>query len=279
MSWFPSSHVLWIAALVSPIAAAAQNGGFIVKLGTDTISIERYQRSATKIDGTILRRLPQTSMLKYTIGLTADGSPISYEQVTLRADGSPLPTAPSPLRMTFTGDSVIRQLVQNGQPVMLRAAAPKGTLPGIGGSLLATELMIGTARRVGAVYLIGVGPQQAAPNKQDVRFFGSDSAEIVAGGFRTGVKLDASGKVLRTDGSLTTQKFIGSPMADARIEAIAAEWAAKDAVGQAAGAASTRDTVNAMIGGANVWIDYGRPAKRGREIWRSSTLRRIEKRF
>src|ERR1035437_2624808 len=33
------------------------------------------------------------------------------------------------------------------------------------------------------------------------------------------------------------------------------------------GVASTRDTVSANVGGANVWIDYGRPAMRGREIW------------
>ena len=33
------------------------------------------------------------------------------------------------------------------------------------------------------------------------------------------------------------------------------------------GQPSTRDTVNARVGDANVWIDYGRPAKRGRVIW------------
>ncbi|MGH9204516.1 MAG: DUF2911 domain-containing protein, partial [Vicinamibacterales bacterium] len=81
------------------------------------------------------------------------------------------------------------------------------------------------------------------------------------------MKLNQSGQVVRGDGSLTTQKFIATPETSADLAAIGAAWAAKDAAGQSMGAASTRDTVNASVAGANIWIDYGRPAKRGRAIW------------
>lgn len=262
-------HSLIRSALLTatvPTLAAAQVGGFVTLLGKDTVSVERYERTANRIDGQIVRRSPQTSVLRYSLTFNADGSVATYEQAVLRPDGSAAPNS-APQRMTFTADSVIRQIVQNGQPTTLRAAAPKGTLPGIGGSTLAVEMVLATARREGAVFVMGFAPQQAAPNKQDVRFMGADSAEVIAAGFRTGYKLGANGQVLRSDGSLTTQKFITTPAPSVNIGTLASAWAAKDAAGQALGATSTRDTLRATVGAATVTIDYGRPAARGREIW------------
>ena len=118
-----------------------------------------------------------------------------------------------------------------------------------------------------ASHTIGVNAQQAAPVPVTVRLIGSDSAEVITQGFRTGFKLDANGRIIRGDGSLTTQKFVATPVTSPDLSAIAAAWAAKDAAGQPMGVASTRDTVTATVAGANIWIDYGRPAKRGRAIW------------
>lgn len=260
----PSTVIPFVLLLGLP--AQAQTGAYVVQLGKDTVAVERFERFTNRVDGQIVRRSPVTSVLRYSLTLNADGNVATYEQSVLRPDGSAAPNAASQ-RMTFTGDSVLRQVVQNGQTVTLRAAAPAGTLPGIGGSVLFNELVLATAKRLGSVHVIGFSPQQAAPNKQDVRWIGSDSAEIVAAGFRTGFKLAGDGKVLRMDGTLTTQKFIGTPVGSVNIGTIASAWAAKDAAGQALGAASTRDTVNATVGDAKIWIDYGRPAARGREIW------------
>ncbi len=259
-------HRLLLLASVAPAIAMAQVGGFVTMLGTDTISVERYERTANRIDGQIVRRAPQTSILRYSIVFGADGRVTSYDQAVLRPDGSAAPNA-APQRMTFANDSLTRQVTQNGQQVSSTIAAPAGTLPGIAGSILGAELVIATARRTGAAYLMGFAAQQAAPNRQDVRFVGSDSAEIVAAGFRTGYRLGTNGAVRRSDGSLTTQKFIGTAVTGLNIGTIASAWAARDAAGQAVGAASTRDTLRATIGGATLTIDYGRPAARGREIW------------
>ena len=40
----------------------------------------------------------------------------------------------------------------------------------------------------------------------------------------------------------------------------------------AMGRVSTRDTVHATIGKAHVWVDYGRPALRGRNVWVNGVL-------
>jgi hypothetical protein len=61
--------------------------------------------------------------------------------------------------------------------------------------------------------------------------------------------------------------FSASRVPDVDVEAFAARWhAAEKAVG-AVGALSTRDTVTAVVGGATLWLDYGRPAKRGRVVF------------
>ncbi|MGH9204517.1 MAG: hypothetical protein ACRD2A_25085 [Vicinamibacterales bacterium] len=146
---------VFLVALSS--TAQSQTRGFLVRLGSDTIAIERFERNGSHIEGTILRHIPQTSLLKYTIHLNADGSVAWYEQRVTRADGSALPNAPAaPLKITFTGDSVIRDIVRNNEPVTLRAAAPKVTLPSMPGSWLGSELVAQTAKRGAQVHLIGV---------------------------------------------------------------------------------------------------------------------------
>ena len=256
-----------VLASVLPAAAPGQAGGFIVRLGDDTVAIERYQRSGNRIEGTVLRRTPATTLVKYALTLNTDGTVAAYEQSSLRADGTFVPNAPVPYRMTFSGDSVIREIAPNGQAATLRSVGPRGTLPAIGLSWLANELMVQAARRGGPVHVIGFAPNQTAPTAMEVRLVGDDSAEIVQAGFRTGMRLDPNGRIVRGDGSLTTQKFIVTPLASADLGAIASAWAARDAAGTGMGVASPRDTVNATIGGAAIWIDYGRPARRGREIW------------
>ena len=101
----------------------------------------------------------------------------------------------------------------------------------------------------------------------DLRLPSPDSAELVQQGFRTGLRLDKNGRVVHSDGSLTTHNEIGVAVADADVGAIASAWAARDAAGQGVGVASTRDTARTTLGGATITIDYGRPARRGRALW------------
>lgn len=253
-----------LAAISLAVASTthAQSGAFLTRLGSDTVAVERFERSGGTITGSILRRSPQTVVVKYSIELDNQGNPVSFAQETVAADGSALPNAQGPLKMRFTADSVYRDLVQNGQRVTLASASPRGTLPSIGLSWVAAELQIATARRAGSVSTIGFAPNQSSPSPLEVRLIGSDSAEIVQQGFRTGARLDAEGKVIRGDGSLTTQKFLVTRITPPDLAKLGAAWATTPM-----GAASTRDTVNATIGQTTLWLDYGRPSRRGREIW------------
>jgi hypothetical protein len=260
-------------ALVSPIGVNAQTRVFLVRLGSDTVGVERVVRTANRVEGVIVRHIPATSMLKYAIELGRDGRVASYEQGTYRADGTPAPAnaqtgaAAVGLKMTFAGDSVIREVPVNGQPVVRRTAVPKGTLPAIGGSWLATEMQVAAARKDGKANVIGFAASANAATSPDIRILTPDSAEIVTQGFRVGVRTDKGGRLVHGDGSLTTQKYDVTVTKDVDVVALASAWGAKEVPGQVAAPTNTPDSVVATIGKAHVVIRYSRPARRGRELW------------
>jgi hypothetical protein len=266
-------HAVALLALVSPLTLNAQARVFLVKLGADTVAVERVVRTGNRIEGVIVRHIPATSMLKYTIELGKDGRVTSYEQGSYRADGSPTPAnaqtgaAAVGLKMTFAGDSVIREVPVNGQPVVRRTAVPGGTLPAIAGSWLATEMQVAATRKDGKANLIGFASSANAATSPDIRILTRDSAEIVTQGFRVGVRTDKAGRLVHGDGSLTTQKYDVTLAKDMDVLALASAWASKEAAGSVAAPTNTPDSVVATIGKAHVVILYSRPARRGRELW------------
>jgi hypothetical protein len=261
-----------IVALALPIGLNAQTRVFIMKLGSDTVGLERVVKTGNKIEGVVVRHIPANSVLKYSLVLAKDGHVESYEQGSYRADGTPNPANPTTgvaavgLKMSFVGDTVIREVPTNGQPAIRRSPAPKGTLPAIAGSWFAYELQVEAARKSGKAYVMSLAANATAPVSPDIRIVTHDSAEIVNQGFRIGIKTDKRGMLEHGDGSLTTQKLDVTLTKDVDVAPIASAWAAAGAAGPAA-PTNTPDSVIATIGNAHVRILYSRPARRGRELW------------
>lgn len=255
--------------LVVPMAAGAQNGGFMVKLGADTLSVETWTRSGNRIEGTTIAHSPFTRVITWSVTLNGDGSVASFEQAIMRADGAAIPNSPTVMKMTFLGDTVVRDVTLNGQPGSRRNAVPKGTVPAIAGSWFMYELGMQQARRdgSGALHTIGFPAQQAAAQKFALTFVGVDSVDMDYGGSPFGFRLDNAGRITHGDGSRTTQKFLITTAPQVDTKKVATAWGAKDAAGQVMGIASPRDSLKVTVGGASVVVDYGRPAKRGRSIW------------
>lgn len=261
-----------LVVLALPIGLQAQTRVFLAKLGTDTVSLERVVKTRNRIEGVVVRHLPSDAMLKYSLVLDKDGRVESYEQGSYRADGTPNPPNPQTgaaavgLKMTFTGDSVIREVPTNGKPVIRRTGVPKGTLPAINGSWFAYEMQVDAARKNGKAYVIGFGANTTDATSPDIRILARDTAEVVTQGFRVGVKTDRSGRLVHVDGSLTTQKYDVTVTKAVDVLSLASAWAAKDGVGRIV-PTNTPDSVIATIGSAHIRILYSRPAKRGRELW------------
>jgi hypothetical protein len=248
------------------------SGAFIARLGTDTLSIEQYTRTATQLRGEYLLRSPRSVHRIYTADLNSDGSIRRLELVTHALGGGGGPAAgPAETRMSveFVGDTAVMKSPRGDSTTTQKLAVPRGTFPyqfNIYGLL---ELMGRWARSTG---------------KDSVRLTALASADQTSGGFikkrggdtlvfmfdegqLAGVgpftfRLDRQGHLTWLTGKGSTLQIEVERLASVPMAQASAMFANRPL-----GQLSPRDTVRASIGGADVWVDYGRPMKRGREIF------------
>jgi hypothetical protein len=100
-----------------------------------------------------------------------------------------------------------------------------------------------------------------------VRRLGRDSMEIVNVEGVYHIHVDKTGHVLHVVPIKGTAQFTVERQPGVDVAAFTAQYSAREKAAGAMGQLSPRDTVNAEAGGAKLWIDYSRPAKRGRVIY------------
>ena len=274
-------YCITLALLLSANIARAQTGGFVVALGRDTVQVESFSRKANRIEGTVAYRSPSARVVKYTLLLGPDGHATSYEQSIFAADGHKLEPNSSNATMLFKGDSVTRSTTRGTEPVTQQIAAPPGSVPLLGASLmipfaysyLTYELAFSEARAATPTgearwNLVPYLPSQAKPQPMRVWHISADSAEgDYFGVARSGFKFDAAGHLIRSNWTATTYKYLVTRVASIDVQSFAQRWAALDAAGSGLANYSPRDTARATVEGAAVWVDYSRPSMRGRVIW------------
>jgi hypothetical protein len=116
----------------------------------------------------------------------------------------------------------------------------------------------------GNVYFIG-GP---AADWLRLTRHGRDTVAIDNGHldrFRVGI--DKSGRILGVRPISGTGMVGVTRVASLDIDAMAASFAAREKAGAGIGPLSPRDSVVTTVAGAALWVDYGRPGKRGRSIF------------
>jgi hypothetical protein len=276
----PPVHTLFAVALAVPLSAsAAQSGGYVATLGSDTLHVESFTRTGDLISGTIVTRSPLTRVARYELRFE-NGKPSRYELRTTRGDGSPDPGSGANANLILTGDSITREVIgADGQTTSQKIHAPSLTLPGpslpyVGVSYLMYEFAFADARTrqqpagESTVRFITMNPRQVQSFPTRVWFIGTDSVEMdYFGVARSGYRLDASGGLARADWTGTTYRYRITRVNQVDVERIAVAWSAKDRAGTSMGALSPRDTSRASIGATSIAIEYSRPSQRGRTIW------------
>src|SRR5262249_34320264 len=115
-----------------------------------------------------------------------------------------------------------------------------------------------------------VQPGATTPLMFPVKFVGRDTVRAWFFGSPQYLLLDNEGRIQRVDAAQTTLKVQAVRVPSLDVKALAVAFAAAEASGHGFGAmASPRDTARATIGAATVWIDYGRPSLRGRDVWKN----------
>ncbi len=249
---------------------------YVERLGRDTTAIEVFTRADDLIDGTLVIRSPITQVIRYSALLNPDGSVRRLETSWTTPDSNP---EGPPARYQFVeieGDTAIVAAGESPESLETeRIEVPERTLPVTGRVQLSVALFEQAARLARAEggerydfnLLRPSARRPIAPNAITART--ADSVSIDFFGYPMLAALDEEGRILGITGRETTVK-IEVEQADSAaidIEAMAAEFAARDARGVGFGQLSPRDGVEATVEGAALKVDYGRPSKRGREIF------------
>lgn len=183
--------------LALPSAGAAQSESFIVRLGRDTIAIETFVRTATRLEGQ-LSGAAVRARIGYVVELK-DGAPVTMQMEVIPAGSD---TATMKGAMQFVRDSVIVQLNRAGaaQPEQRLATQP-GAVPFINLSFALVELITTRATRTPgdslAAPLFSIGNGVTFPAR--LQWLGADSAVMDLGGVELRMHLDARGRIMHAD--------------------------------------------------------------------------------
>lgn len=261
-----------------PVPSAAEGGPktLLVRLGADTVGMEQYSRTSTRMEGVLVQRAPFTTIARYSVELGANGAPVRAEYSLRRGDGTSITGTMQSLSVRYGSDSVTF-IGHRSTGDTTRAAAMRGELlPYMNGSYglfeLALAKLIASGRDSADFAIVplnfGVRGSTALP----VKLLRGDSARVQWFGSPLYMRHDVRANLLWADGSLTTVKVRVDRVANIALDTLARIWSARDQVAGVAGPPSSRDTARATIGNAHVWVDYGRPALRGRDVWGNGVL-------
>lgn len=255
-------------AVSRPVQVTPDTGFFVVRMGTDTLAVERYVRRGNRLQGELVVRSPQTALRRYDATLRADGSIQRFEASFMPAPGGTGTTtrAVADLR---DRDTAVVTITQGDSVRTLRVATAAPAIPSVGSSYALVEQAMVHARATRAdsvgLVLLPLGGTRTSPLTLQRQGVDSMLVSNIAGTSRA--RVDGRGLLLGLDGAESTQKVTVERVPALDLAALAAAFAARDAQGQAVGTLSPRDSASAMVGGATVLVDYGRPAARGRTIW------------
>jgi hypothetical protein len=263
-----------LALLVATAPLVAQGGGesaaFVVRLGRDTVGVERFTRSPGRIEEDLVTRTPRTQVrhVVWVLGATGD---VAQLEMTIRRPGEAPTAAPlQRITATFRGDSVVVESRRDTVAQRRAYALPRGVVPLLVPASWATVEMLtmrlarlhGDSLRVPGWYF---GFEETF---LDVVRLTRDSVKVRNRYDTWHARVDRAGRVLGTvPVAGGTEQFSLERVSRLDVAELARAWAALENRGSAMGELSTRDTVRASIAGASLWLDYGRPLKRGRVVF------------
>ena len=268
-------HLL-LAATILRSPKSDERAAFVTTLGRDTVALESFTRTAARVEGDIMLRIPGTVLCHYVLELAGDGS---VTRSTL--DVKPIGVTTLPARhvvLDFAGDSVRADVDSAGHRDRSRRPLGKGAFPqfmtgygdsyGLYSSLGVYEALIQhlvTGSDTVSVPSINMATGRTVPRQ----FLRRSPTLVDADYFKiawTHLTLDASGQIESADGSETTEKVQSHRTDFLDVPAAAKKFAELDKSGKGLGLASPNVVAKGAIGGEQVVVTYGSPRRRDRVI-------------
>ncbi len=254
----------------SPAPSSAQklmsdSGAFVARLGTDTVTVERFVYTGDRLTGEQLLTTPFPVIRKYDATFSPSGVVTGWT-VDARRVGSPPTAAPlAHSTVTIAGDSATVVIQQGDSVRTKRVALASNVMPFLFPSYGPIEVAVIHARQMksDSMPLSVYAASMPAPQPAWVKTTTGDMLDI---GTPFGVlhaRADASGHLSYVDGIGSTEQFVVTRVPTADVAAVAASFASRKPAGQL----SPTDSAKAAIAGANMLVVYSRPTKRGRLIF------------
>jgi len=256
-----------LAMFVSVPAFAKDAGVFLVRLGDDTTGVEQYVRTPARLEIHQVGRSPRLLRRHFVYDLR--GGEVTALSVVVTPADSDTPT--QTISATFGGDSARIQIENAGRPAQsLSAALPKDVA--IAAASTPWTIYEGVIRKLmkskadslrTTIYFLGSGSYWLSLHK-----LGKDSVAVANGHLdQFHAKVSKDGDLLGVLPIAGTGKFSVERNDRIDLAAMTAAFAAREKAGAGIGTLSPRDSVKTEVAGASLWIDYGRPSKRGRVVY------------
>jgi len=242
---------------LSSVHAQTMRAGFVTTLGRDTVALESYERSSSKLEGDVVIRVPGTVHFHYVLDLRSNGT-VSHSVLTMDPLGVGS-LAPRTTTFDFPADSATVPFFMTGFESSF----------GLYSSLGIAEALLASVP-VSATDTVHMASVDIATGRRVKRNFMRPSTTSAAIDFFkiawTHLSTDTQGHILSADMSETTEKVRTARTAPIDIASAAKEFATRDRAGAGVGVASPDQLVNATIGGKSVMVSFGSPRRRNREI-------------
>ncbi|HEX6809849.1 MAG TPA: DUF2911 domain-containing protein [Gemmatimonadaceae bacterium] len=259
-----------------PTAPPNEHASFVTTLGRDTVVIESFTRTATKLDGDMVVRVPGTVICHYELDLGSSGN-ITKSVVDVKPV-SAANVAPRHVTLNYVGDSLRVDVDSAGMHSQFVRAVEKNAYPqfmtgfgssyGLYSSLGVYEVLFAQlGAKFDSATIPSIDMQSGRTVKRD--FVRRSPTTIDADYFRiawTHLTLDDSGQIVSADADQTTEKTKTQRTAYIDPQKVAKQFASDDKSGKGLGIASPSVTEKATLGGKLVVVLYSSPRRRNRTI-------------
>jgi hypothetical protein len=255
------SACLIAAIIIAPIRSVrAQDATIVYRLGHDTVAVEQFTRTPTRLTGETLTRAG-VAITRTQYDITLSGGKATSAVIRRRqADGSPIPNNPLEVRFAFRADSAQREIVWKDSTQSRSFAAPNA-FPAFPVYAYAPFELIFARGASARDSVLGIGLAGNTVSVIGLERYSGDTLRMRGGTYPMLARFDREGRLQMTDGAFTTNKAVGTRVsAKADIEALARSM-------KPTGVLSPRAAAYAGFNRGPIFISYGRPAVRERTVW------------
>lgn len=263
--FFPLLAVIAGTAWVAATAQTSETGSFLAKLGRDTIAVEQYSMNARELRGTSIARSPQTTVRTYLATFGPNGA-LERFHVSYQKFGGPVTGERD---FVYSDDSVRVTMKQDASTREYTVAAPGRPYPFFADLFGGWNAALVHAMRKGGTKQFAILSGRRI-FRYEVRGTSPGALELMNPEGNFGplyARMGKDGRLDRFDMTATTDKFVVQRVTRVNVKGMRRRFADRERTGHALGVLSPRDSVLAMLGGAHIMVDYGRPSMRGRTIF------------